>query len=270
MAETETQAVADPDESPAIEAPVDEAAKEPAGDTVAGDAGNDAADTDPVIDETDEVEAEEPEPVTVSPTEAAKAYEAAVTTRDGLVKQQTDVDAQLEELDKQITAGEISPEQAGAKINILVAKQHRLERQLAAAENAVAQKDKENAGARSNALAEQWSNLGKEYSDLGEGDNAEEKASSATTLVQRLWDQEVAKATARKGIHPERAYGIAEARWEMRIKALRAQKGKSTPTNRSAPDRLTPGTGSGPVSPKKESGAAVAERTLGPLSQFKF
>lgn len=274
MAETETQeVVSDADASPAVEAPVaDDAAKEPAGDAVTDDAGKDTVASDAADDEsaeTDELELDEPI-VTATPAEAVKAYETAVATRDGLLKQQADVDAQLEELDKQITAGDILPDQAGAKISILVAKQHRLERQVAAAENAVAQKDKENAGARTNALTERWNALGKQYSDLGEGDNAEAKAASATLMLQRLWDQEMTKASIRKGMHPERVAGIAEANWEMRVKALRAQKGKPGATNRSAPERLTPGSGSGPVSPKKESGAVIAERTLGPLSQFKF
>ena len=71
--------------------------------------------------------------------------------------------------------------------------------------------------------------------------------------------------------HPQWIVGRAEVRWENRIAALRAKKGQpATPSSKAnPPGRLTPGT-TAATSPRKESGAAVAERTLGPLHSYKF
>lgn len=277
MAESETEQILDGIEPQADAGETAEGTEEAAvADTAAGDSGDEGADAaagDEGQETVDgdgagEEKAASKAGTTVQTARPSdEAFTQAVSTLEGLQQQQTALDAQLEQLDKDIADGKIDSLDAGPRIQVLTARQNRLERQISAATNAVNQQQKAITEQQEQALQSHWTSLGEKYRDIAE------TPEKATEMLQTIWDEEYAKAQrSMPGGHAERVAGKAEAAWENRIAVLRAQKGKSNPSKRTAPNppgRLTPGTGSGsPTS--KESSAVVAERTLGPLSQYRI
>lgn len=258
-----TEAAADASDAPPAETTVRDAGEDNA-ETGAGDAGEESVEGDGA-GELDAASSTDTAVQTAKPSDAA--FKQAVSTLEGLTQQQTALDAQLEQIDKDIADGKIDAMEGGTRIQVLIARQNRLERQISAATNTVKQQEKAVAEQHEQALQSHWSSLGEKYADIAE------TPEKATKQLQTLWDEEYAKAhKSMPGGHPERVAGKAEAAWESRIAVLRSQKGKAPPSKKiapGAPGRLTPGTGSG-VPTTKESSATVAERTLGPLSQYKF
>lgn len=276
MAESETDQILD-----GVDPPTTETAETPAAeDTVAGGEGDDTTTAewgeDTVAGEGGEeaaVEeaAEEPTQATAQAATAPPddaAYKLAVTTLETLQTQQTALDAEFDQLDKDVAAGTVDSMDAGSKIQLLTARQTRLERKIAIASKAVSDQEKAIAQHKAQATESHWKALGKKYADIAE---TQEKA---TETLKEIWDEEYGKAvTAMPGAHPERIAGKAEAAWENRVAVLRAQRGTAKPGAKPAakpPGRLTPSGGTAPTSPAKENGAVVAERTLGPLSAYKF
>ncbi len=273
MADTETDQILEGLDPPADTTPA-------AGDdTVVADAGEDAskedAGQDTVTGEGEDTIAGqkgEETPAVEPPTQQAAAtqvvatpdaYRKSVDALEALRKQQTDLDAEFDAIDKEIADGKLDAYDASPRIQVLSARQNRLERKLGAAEKSVNEQKSQQA----ESIDAHWNSLGQKYADIAE------TPAKATELLKSIWDEEHAKAQKASGnAHPERIAGKAETAWENRIAVLRAKKGQpqATKTAAKVPGRLTPGTGSTPTSPRKESGAAIAERSLGPLSAFKF
>lgn len=276
MAETETDQILDGIEP--TDAGADTGAGASGSDTAAGDvqdttAGDEAADTVTANEGQDATESDDTgEPDTEASAQQAASgpaateatYQQAVTTLDGLQEQQKQLDTQLDQLDKDVADGKVDT----PRIQLLTARQNRLERQIAVATNAVTQQRQAMTQQREQAVDTQWKSLGTKYADIADTPD------KAVETLKQLWDEEYDKAQkSNANAHPERIAGKAEAAWENRIALLRAQKGKpgaKPALQRSAPSRLTPGTASAPTSPSKEKGAVVAERTLGPLAAYKF
>ena len=266
MAETETDQILE-GIAPDTAAPAD-TVPATVDDTVSGDAGQDtvAAEGDDTVAgdaATDTVAANATTDSVVQPTAAGpSAYQIAVDALAGLQKQQTDLDAEFEKIEKDIADGTIMDYDATPKIQLLTARQSRLDKKTVAATAEITKQDSQ----RAETLNAHWDQLGVKYKDIAE------TPAKATTLLKTMWDEDFAKESkAFPNAHPQWIVGRAEVRWENRIAALRAKKGQpATPSSKAnPPGRLTPGT-TAATSPRKESGAAVAERTLGPLHSYKF
>ncbi len=284
MADTETDQILDGIEPPAADTTAGDAGADTvagdAQDTAAGDGGEDTTVADAGADSVegeggeDTVAGDEATETATTTTQASTAppddatYKLAVTALETLQKQQSDLDDEFEQLDKNVADGTLADFDAGPKIQLLTSRQGRLERKIALATKTVAGHEQAIAQHKAQAMDAHWRGLGTKYADIAE------TPAKATEAIKDIWDEEYAKAQkALPGAHPERIAGKAEAAWENRIAVLRAQKGTAKPgTTRTAkpPGRLTPSGGTAPTSPAKENAAVIAERTLGPLNSYKF
>ena len=173
------------------------------------------------------------------------------------------MDSKLEELEKAVEDGTIDSIEASSKIQLLTAKQSKLNRKIEAADKVIG----DHKANEKTAADSMWTDIGKNYAvDIGK------TPEEAKTLLRSMWNEEVDKvAKASPKASEDYIRGKAEARWEQRIIVLRAkQKGNPAPAGKPKDyKRLTPGpSGSGPA-PKGESAAERVRRTVGPLSDWK-
>lgn len=227
-----------------------------------------AAEADEPADAAPADEPEQQEPPTPSAGTPAPAFDPVILAkaqegRAALDKEQDAIDAAFEDLAKKLEDPAADHFELAPKVQILEARQRKLDRQT----QAIGKQLEQQAAAQKTAEEATWSEIGKLYKDVAE------TPEKAATLVRTIWDEEYAKVRkAYPSASEERIAGRAEAQWEQRISVLRANKGKAAPaktTPTPTPQRLTPGpSGTTPTPAKRESAAEKVRRTLGPLKDW--